>query len=164
MCWNTQHISANTPCNTRKIALFFSAISSVAALFLFYNIRITVFFIWRVHYEFFSIKNSFYLFSCSLFKVSALYRWLYYSVFIHIGSKIPASRDFLYHQHDYFHVHIKPVYRSPIHRGQQSSAVFNTIPLLPSKRRFFTRCASNSIQRIRSVRIVNHEIINAIIF
>ena len=50
-----------------KIALFFSAISSVAALISFYNKRITVLFIKCVHYEFFSIKNSFCLFSCSSF-------------------------------------------------------------------------------------------------
>lgn len=50
-----------------KIALFFSAISSVAALILFYNKRITVLFIKCVQYEYFSIKNSFYLFSCSCF-------------------------------------------------------------------------------------------------
>lgn len=50
-----------------KIALFFSAISSVAALISFYNERITVLFIKCVHYEFFSIKNSFFLFSCFCF-------------------------------------------------------------------------------------------------
>lgn len=50
-----------------KIALFFSAISSVAAPISFYNKRITVLFIKCVHYEFFSIKNSFYLFSYSCF-------------------------------------------------------------------------------------------------
>ena len=50
-----------------KIALFFSAISSVAALISFYNERITVLFIMCVYYEFFSIKNSFCLFSCSCF-------------------------------------------------------------------------------------------------
>ena len=57
-----------------KIALFFSAISSVAALIPFYNERITVLFIECVHYEFFSIKNSFYLFSCSYFYVNHIYR------------------------------------------------------------------------------------------
>lgn len=57
-----------------KIALFFSAISSVAALISFYNKRITVLFIKCVHYEFFSIKNSFYLFSCSYFYVNHIYR------------------------------------------------------------------------------------------
>lgn len=50
-----------------KIALFFSAISSVAALISFYNERITVLFIKCVHFKFFSIKNSFCLFSCSSF-------------------------------------------------------------------------------------------------
>lgn len=50
-----------------KVALFFSAISSVAALISLYNKRITVIFIEYAHYEFFSIKNSFYLFSCSCF-------------------------------------------------------------------------------------------------
>ena len=50
-----------------KTALFFSAISSVAALISFYNERITVLFIKCVHHEFFSIKNSFYLFSYSCF-------------------------------------------------------------------------------------------------
>ena len=57
-----------------KIALFFSAISSVAALISFYNKRITVLFIKCVQYEFFSIKNSFYLFSCSYFYVNHIYR------------------------------------------------------------------------------------------
>lgn len=57
-----------------KIALFFSAISSVAALISFYNKRIPVLFIKCVQYEFFSIKNSFYLFSCSYFYVNRIYR------------------------------------------------------------------------------------------
>ena len=50
-----------------KVALFFPAISSVAALISLYNKRITVIFIEYAHCEFFSIKNSFYLFSCSCF-------------------------------------------------------------------------------------------------
>ena len=71
-----------------KIALFFSAISSVAALIPFYNERITVLFIKCVHYKFFSIKNSFYLFSCSYFYVNHIYRWLYLFPIIQIGLKI----------------------------------------------------------------------------
>lgn len=89
-----------------KIALFFSAISSVAALISFYNERITVLFIKCVHYEFFSIKNSFYLFSYSCFQVNDIYGQLYLVLIIQIGFRNQASRGFYITNNAKFLIHI----------------------------------------------------------